>query len=58
MVYLESGKYFGKRSTGGGTMCKEGRFLGSEVLKEGRKEDDEGSEHLGKEALAWKEGRH
>jgi hypothetical protein len=31
---------------------------GSKVLKEGRKEDDEGSKYLGKEVLAWKEGRY
>jgi hypothetical protein len=34
MLYLEIGKYFG------------------------RKEDAEGSKYLGKEVLAWKEGRH
>jgi hypothetical protein len=28
------------------------------VLKEGRKEDDEGSKYLGKEVLVWKAGRY
>ena len=33
-------------------------IYGSKVLKEGRKEDDEGSKYLGKEVLVWKAGRY
>ena len=55
---------------GGGVLKEDGIFrvreifarkediYGSKVLKEGRKEDDEGSKYLGKEVLVWKAGRY